>query len=169
MGYNAKSGHGYGNQKKRSNDKFGFGKHKIKRSETTVTRTEMTKQPIQGSDGLFYPDVDFVIAIHDDMIRRYGGYQGLDVGMGPYAFYVQEAVEETDIYRKAAALLVGIATGRMFQDGQHRTAQHVVEAYLELNGVRMKEEDNEKAYRFIKDVRKYDIDEIADWLENGEK
>jgi death-on-curing protein len=170
LSYNGKRGSSYGNQRKGSKGSFNYGKRKIKPSETVkLPRTEMTKQPIVGSDGLYYPDEAFVIAIHEEMINRYGGYRGLDVGMKPYAFYLKEAEEETNIYRKAAALLVGIATGRMFQDGQHRTAQHVAEAFLELNGAKMNEEDNEKAYRFIKDVRKYDIDEISDWIENGKK
>jgi len=58
--------------------------------------------------------------------------------------------------------------GRIFKDGNHRTAFEIAKIFLEMDGKKMKITDTEKIIRFIKDIRQYNIDEIENWLENGE-
>ncbi len=36
-----------------------------------------------------------------------------------------------------------------------------------MNGADFKEKDEQKIIRFIKDIRKYSIEQIESWLENG--
>jgi prophage maintenance system killer protein len=101
------------------------------------------------------------------MIKAVGGWSGFQVGMQPYETYLKEVKATPGLYRKAAVLLQNIAMGRMFKDGQHRTAFVVTKDFLEHNGGEFKEKDEVKLIRFIKDIRKFSIDEITSWLEYG--
>lgn len=44
----------------------------------------------------------------------------------------------------------------------------MVKTFLEKNDAVFKENDEQKVIRFIKDIRRYSIEEIEGWLENGE-
>ncbi len=102
------------------------------------------------------------------MIKRYGGYTGYELGLEPYYHIIQQVREAEGIYRKGALLLRELVTTRIFQDGHHRTAYIVVKTFLEKNDAVFKENDEQKVIRFIKDIRRYTIEEIEGWLENGE-
>ena len=80
---------------------------------------------------------------------------------------IEEARKAEGIYFKAAILLKMIATTRIFQDGHHRTAYITTKTFLEKNDATFKEKDERKIIKFIKDIRKYDIEQVKDWLENG--
>lgn len=108
-----------------------------------------------------------MVLAHDIMIERYGYWSGFEVGLEPYHCYIEEVKNAEGIYRKAAILLKRIATSRIFQDGHHRTAFEVTKAFLEVNGAELKEKDELKIIKFIKDIRKYDIEQIESWLKNG--
>lgn len=62
----------------------------------------------------------------------------------------------------------GIVVGRIFKDGNHRTAFEVTRVFLEMNRKKMKISDTEKIIRLIKDIRQYNIDEVESWLKSGE-
>jgi prophage maintenance system killer protein len=115
----------------------------------------------------WYPSESFVIKAHDIMIERYGGYTGFGVGMLPFRHLLNKIKQIEGIYLKAAILLKGIATSRIFQDGHHRTAYEVTKAFLEMNGEKMKEKDDLKIIKFIKGIRKYNINKVESWLKNG--
>ncbi|MBE3116877.1 type II toxin-antitoxin system death-on-curing family toxin [Candidatus Bathyarchaeota archaeon] len=119
-------------------------------------------------DEVWYPPDWFLVSINEIMIKHYGGYTGFDLGLEPYQHIIKDAEEAQGIYRKAALLLKGIVTTRLFQDGHHRTAYIVVKTFLEKNDAEFKEKDERKIIRFIKDIRTYSIEEIESWLENGE-
>ena len=101
------------------------------------------------------------------MIERYGYWSGFDVGVEPYRHFIEEVKNAKGIYRKAATLLIRIATMRIFQDGHHRTAFEVTKAFLEMNGAEFKEKDEQKIIKYIKGIRRYSIKEIESWLVNG--
>ena len=116
---------------------------------------------------VWYPPDEFLIYAHAIMIERYGYWSGFEVGIGPYHHFVEEMKKAEGIYHKAAILLKRIATSRIFQDGHHRTAFEVTKAFLEVNGAEFKEKDEQKIIKFIKDVRKYSIEETESWLKDG--
>ena len=116
---------------------------------------------------VWYPPDDFLIYAHDLMIECYGYWSGFELGMEPYHHLIEEIKNTEGIYRKAAILLKGIATTRIFQDGHHRTAFEVTKAFLEMNGAEFKEKEEQEIIKFIKGVRKYSIEEIESWLKNG--
>jgi death-on-curing family protein len=101
------------------------------------------------------------------MIRRYGGYTGFEVGIQVYHHLIEEAKMAEGIYLKAAILLQGIAIGRIFQDGNHRTAYIVTKTFLEMNDTELTEKDDLKIIKFIKDIRNYELDQVESWLKNG--
>jgi hypothetical protein len=116
---------------------------------------------------VWYPPDEFLVYTHDIMIERYGYWSGFELGLEPYHHIIDEMKKTDGIYRKAAILLRGIATTRIFQDGHHRTGFEVTKAFLEMNGAQMKEYVDRKIIKFIKDIRKYSLDEIECWLKNG--
>jgi hypothetical protein len=116
---------------------------------------------------VWYPDDEFLVYAHDIMIRRYGYWSGFDLGLEPYHHIIEEVKAAGGICRKAAILLQRIVTTRIFQDGHHRTAFEVTKAFLEMNGASLKEKDEDRIIRFIKNIREYGIDEIERWIENG--
>jgi len=102
------------------------------------------------------------------MIEKFGGRSGFDRGITVFDAILEEVKETKGIYRKAAILLRRLATGRIFDDGNHRTAFEVTFTFLQLNDAEMKVKDTQKIIRFIKDILFYDLDEIEAWLKNGQ-
>ena len=141
---------------------------KVKPNKDELKRPFQVPECEVNENEVWYPPEWFLIAIHDMMIQRYGGWTGFESGIEPYRHFIEEAKNAEGIYRKAAVLLRSIATSRIFQDGHHRTAFIVVKTFLEKNDVDFKEKDEQKIIRFIKDIRTYNIEEIESWLENGE-
>jgi death-on-curing family protein len=118
-------------------------------------------------DDVWYPPEWFVTEVHDAMIQRIGGWEGFEVGLEPYNYYLNEVKAAEGIYHKAAVLLKDIATSRMFQDGHHRTAYIVTKTFLEKNDVEFAEKAEQKIIKFIKGIRKYSIEEIEGWIRDG--
>ncbi len=116
---------------------------------------------------VWYPPDEFLVEVHDLMVKRYGGWLGFELGLEPYHYILEVAKKAEGIYLKAAILLKMIATTRVFQDGHHRTAYIVTKTFLEKNDVEIKERTEQEVIKFIKDIRKYDIEQVKDWLENG--
>jgi len=148
---------------------------KIEKVTKRRRNEEETKHPIEipecevnDPNEVWYPSDWFLDQIHDIMIKRYGGYTGYELGIEPYHHIIQQVGEAEGIYRKGALLLRELVTTRIFQDGHHRTAYIVVKTFLEKNDAIFKENDEQKVIRFIKDIRRYTIEEIEGWLENGE-
>jgi len=78
---------------------------------------------------------------------------------------IMKEVKETDgLFEKAAVMLSRLRRARIVEDAQKRTAFIVTLTFLEMNGERVKLTDSEK---FVKDILKYNIDDIIMWLRNG--
>jgi death-on-curing family protein len=117
---------------------------------------------------LWYPDDAFVIQTHEEMLEKYGGYPGFERGIIQFRLVLTRVkASRGNIYRKGAILLQGMVNGRVFLDGNHRTAYEVTDTFLRENGERIKIQDEQKVIRFIKDIKQYSIEQVEDWLENG--
>lgn len=116
----------------------------------------------------WYPDKEFVMKAHDRMIDEFGGYLGFERGIDLFDVVLNEVKKEKTIYRKAAVLLKRTIDVRIFCDGNHRTAFAVTDTFLKMNGEKIKFANRRKVIRFIKDIMRYDIDEVEAWLEDGE-
>jgi death-on-curing protein len=70
-------------------------------------------------------------------------------------------------YHRAAALLQKIITTHYFEDGNKRTAWVMTRTYLESYGY-VPEDTSERAERVLRNIRLFNVNEIAEWLETGE-
>lgn len=82
------------------------------------------------------------IALHDRILQRFPGVAGLsDPGRAQALIYrVQNRVHYegvTDLFELAATYWVAIARGRIFHDGNKRTAFFVTMTFLWRNGIRI--------------------------------
>ncbi|MBQ6001890.1 MAG: type II toxin-antitoxin system death-on-curing family toxin, partial [Synergistaceae bacterium] len=89
----------------------------------------------------FFFDEDTVIALHDAVVAKTGGRQGVrDMGLlssavrSPFQSFGGYDVYPT-IYEKAARLGFGLAQNHAFIDGNKRIAAHAVLTFLSLNGI----------------------------------
>ena len=115
-----------------------------------------------------FPTLEEVIAIHDDLIRQFGGSSGLrDMGalesalLRPQMGYYEGTVEE------AAALMESLANNHPFVDGNKRVALAVTDTFLRLNGSFIDCDDRE-AYEHLMGLFETDsfhFAELRSWLE----
>jgi prophage maintenance system killer protein len=120
--------------------------------------------------GIDYPDWDFYIETHEIMLDLFGGHRSiLRTGKGNFERIMEEVKAiEGDIYLKAATMLYKLRKIRIVEDAQKRTAFTMTSAFLEDNGGRVYETDFPKIARFVKDILKYDVEDVYMWLKNGE-
>ena len=116
---------------------------------------------------VWYPDEKLVLEVHKTMLEKYGGWQGYERGIEVFSHILADAKKAEGIYNKAAIFLRQLVSGRIFVDGNHRTAQAITETFLEMNNTQMKVQETEETIRFIKPILEYDLEEIAEWLKNG--
>ena len=127
----------------------------------------MNNQYGHPEEDVWYPDEEIVLKFHEIMLKKYGGWPAIERGIIVFKRILAEAKAAKGIYRKAAIFLRGISTGRIFKDGNHRTAQAVTETFLEMNNMQMKIQDSKEITKFIKGILHYNIDEIEEWLKYG--
>jgi len=116
---------------------------------------------------VWYPDEKLVLQVHNTILEKYGGWQGYERGINVFSYILADAKKAKGIYNKAAIFLRKLVVGRIFVDGNHRTAQAITETFLEMNNAQMKVQETEEIIRFIKHILEYDLEEIAEWLKNG--
>ena len=110
-----------------------------------------------------------VLAIHEELIREFGGSGGLrDLGaldaalMRPQMGYYSSLIEE------AAALMESLANNHPFIDGNKRVAFFVTDTFLRMNGRRIVcdgEATNAFFMRLFRDGR-FRMSALAEWLES---
>lgn len=115
-----------------------------------------------------YPEIGEAIAIHDALIREFGGTMGIrDEGalaaslMRPQLGYYESLIEE------AAALMESLANNHPFVDGNKRTAFAVTDAFLRLNGYFI-DCDSVEAYEFFMrlfEKNSFRFAQLCPWLE----
>lgn len=123
-----------------------------------------------------YLSVAQVLAVHDQMIRRFGGSLGIrDLGL------VESAVERPkatfdkddlypDIFGKVAALLQSILKNHAFIDGNKRTALTATGVFLRLNGyILNNNHHHEVSFTLEVDSKNLTLEQIAKWIKDRSK
>ena len=113
-----------------------------------------------------------VVALHDDLLARYGGAAGLrDEGLLESAVARPQMTahyEGSDLVRQAATLIAGVAYNHPFVDGNKRTALAAGYLFLRANGTRIAAEPLEAAQAMLAALTAGTIDRaVADldaWL-----
>jgi death-on-curing protein len=111
-----------------------------------------------------------IIAIHDEIQDEYDlKYTGAAVAAPRLRFreIVADAAEHDDYWFRAAFLLRKVLTAHLFEDGNKRTAWVTMREYLARNNAEPAER-GEDAERVLRRIRRYDVDELAVWLETGD-
>ncbi len=119
-----------------------------------------------------YPEIGEAIAIHDALIREFGGARGIrDEGalasaiMRPQLGYYDSLIEE------AAALMESLANNHPFVDGNKRVAFFVTDSFLRLNGYFI-DCDSDEAYAFFMrlfEMNSFRFAQLSVWLEGRVK
>lgn len=118
-----------------------------------------------------YITLDVVLAIHDDMIERYGGGHGIrDLGLiqaalaRPQASFGGEDLYPT-LLDKAAALFHSLIFNHAFLDGNKRTSITTTARFLYINGYELIADEKEFVDFPLRVENKHlGIEEISDWL-----
>jgi death-on-curing protein len=118
------------------------------------------------------PDDTQIIEIHDWIEAEYSlKHTGSRVpvpGLRLREDVLEPVAEEDGTYCRAAGLLRKIITTHVFEDANKRTAWTVTVLYLEDHDAEPADRDTERVERVLKRIRRYDIEEIAEWLATGE-
>ena len=115
-----------------------------------------------------FPTLREVLAMHEELIRRFGGPEGLrdpaaleSALMRPQMGYYDGLIEE------AAALMESLANNHAFLDGNKRVAFFVTDTFLRMNG-RFIDCENEAAHDFfiqLFEQGRFRKEQLAGWLE----
>ena len=125
------------------------------------------------SDLLWYPSVEDVIDIHDDIVSEYSETSGGVRSRGDVEFaldYIEEgnfgSVPET-IHEKAFHLLRLLVANHPFVDGNKRTALNAVVVFCLLNGYRFDYDDEirDVLKQFGTDERTVSEERVIDYLQ----
>lgn len=101
-----------------------------------------------------YLSVAEVLAIHDNLIERYGGTRGVrDVEALAAAVNRPQTVYYTDLITEAAALWQSLSEGELFVDGAQRTAFAAVYTFLLINDIELQVR-KEDSYKFVVELYK---------------
>jgi death-on-curing protein len=101
------------------------------------------------NDGVQFLSVEEAVAIHERLIERFGGSQGIrDKGLLESALFRPQTGYYTDIAEMAAALFESLLLNHAFIDGNKRVAFFVTDTFLRLNGWKLSVAAT-PAYEFI--------------------
>lgn len=114
-----------------------------------------------------YLTVIEVLAMHADLIERYGGTQGVrDQGLLEAALYRPQTGYYADLIEEAAALWESLSQNHPFIDGNKRTAFAATYTFLTINGTRLRA-DAEETYAFLAalyETNQLSFDRLVPWL-----
>jgi death-on-curing protein len=114
-----------------------------------------------------YLTVAEVLAMHADLIERYGGTQGVrDQGLLEAALYRPQTGYYADMIEEAAALWESLSQNHPFIDGNKRTAFAATYTFLAINGARLGA-DAQETYVFLADLyetNQISFDKLVSWL-----
>jgi death-on-curing protein len=110
-----------------------------------------------------------VLAMHADLIARYGGTQGVrDQGLLEAALYRPQTGYYADLIEEAAALWESLSQNPPFLDGNKRTAFAAATTFLAINGMRL-EADAQETEAFLTNLyetNQLTFDRLVRWLRN---
>ena len=101
------------------------------------------------NEGIQFLSVEEAIAIHERLIKRFGGISGVrDRGLLESALFRPQTGYYADIAELAAALFESLILNHAFVDDNKREAFFATDTFLRLNGWKLLVE-NESAHSFI--------------------
>ena len=119
-----------------------------------------------------YLTLNEVLVMHRELIRRYGGADGLrDPGALEAALFRPQSGYYRDTIHEATALFESLAMNHPFVDGNKRVAFACVDVFLRINGFRIRPPAS-KIYKWLiarLDTGTFDIDVIEPWLRANAK
>ena len=108
-----------------------------------------------------------VLALHSDLIERYGGTHGIrDQGLLEAALYRPQTGYYADLIEETAALWESLSQNHPFVDGNKRTAFAAAYAFLAINGIRLNA-DTDEAIVFLTglyDTNQLSFENLVCWL-----
>jgi death on curing protein len=108
-----------------------------------------------------------VLAMHADLIERYGGTQGVrDQGLLEAALYRPQTGYYADLIEEAAALWESLSQNHPFIDGNKRTAFAATYTFLAINGARLGA-DAQETYVFLAalyEANQFNFNKLVPWL-----
>lgn len=116
--------------------------------------------------------VELVIAIHDEQLREFGGYEGLrDRGLLESALdrpRNKAAYGDTDLASLAAAYAFGLVRNHAFADGNKRAALLAIVTFLGLSGIDFRASEAEAAV-IIRDLAAGEVKEegLTRWIRDN--
>lgn len=116
------------------------------------------------------PAPEQIIEAHERVVSRYDlTHTGARVASPRLSFerILRDVDDYEGNYHRAAALLQKIITAHYFEDGNKRTAWVMTRTYLESYGY-IPEDTSERAERVLRNIRLFNVNEIAKWFETGE-
>ena len=114
-----------------------------------------------------YLTVADVVAIHADLIERYGGSHGLrDPGLLEAALYRPQTGYYADLIEEAVALWESLSQNHAFIDGNKRVAFAAMLTFLIINGARLTaDEDDTCAFvASLYEAGMLNFDNLVAWL-----
>ena len=116
-----------------------------------------------------YVTVADVLAIHADLIDRYGGSHGIrDMGLLEAALFRPQTGYYNDLIEEAASLWESLAQNHPFIDGNKRLGFAAMYSFLVINGARLTA-SHEETYDFIAglyEANQFGFDKLVAWLRN---
>ncbi len=101
------------------------------------------------SDRVVYLSVDEVLAVHEELISRFGGSSGVrDPGLLESALHRPRTGYYADVVEMAAAMFESLLMNHPFVDGNKRVAFFATDVFLRLNGWRLRV-DSREAHAFL--------------------
>ena len=101
------------------------------------------------SDTVQFLTLEEILAIHERLIDRFGGAQGIrDQGLLESALYRPQTGYYEDLPSMAAALFESLLLNHAFVDGNKRVAFFAADVFLRLNGRKISV-DGVEAHRFL--------------------
>jgi death on curing protein len=114
-----------------------------------------------------YPTASEVIAVHAQLIARFGGSLGIrDRGALESALARPQSGYYNDIIQEAAALWESLSQNHPFVDGNKRVAVTVTAAFLKVNGYRLEFDDIEASSFLLSlyETGKLRFKELETWM-----
>jgi death-on-curing protein len=124
------------------------------------------------NEGVQFLSVEEAVAIHERLIERFGGSQGIrDKGLLESALFRPQTGYYTDIAEMAAALFESLLINHAFVDGNKRVAFFATDTFLRLNGWKLSAETT-AAYDFIVGMLEhgdFSYDNLLPWVRQSLK
>ena len=119
-----------------------------------------------------YIRVDDILIIHADLIKRYGGGEGIgDAGLLESALFRPQTGHYPTLIDEAAALWESLSQNHPFVDGNKRTAFAATYVFLAINGLDITASD-EKTQEFVLglyNTSSITFDNLRAWLGENTK